>query len=340
MSLEMPQQLPTTPTYDQLTSLADELSRAAPQISRRLAPVRDRVLRQYWERQPGGDQDGHELAIVTAGVPGAGKSTAIRHQQQVNRRYRPIDADSIKDLLLDEAHRFGLLARWESMRLADGGPVRRRELAPLVHPESTAIADLIRSRCLTLGENFIQEGTLNWPKLPDRYATELIAADYKHVDIVTVEVGQENALRQAYTRWQDGRHSNDPRGGRFIPPAAITDMYDTPDSRFSRCVINARKLFQNVDTLQTATWTVTERTTGREHVATYTRQYGTPVTIPTLKQLAAHLDAMGPSDVQQRTGADHSESGSESGEPHGDVWVSEHTRSGRTVTGHWRRRPQ
>lgn len=117
---------------------------------------------------------GVRKAIITAGVPGAGKSTAVHTILGPEAsQYRHVDADVIKDALLDHAVATGLYADLLGRRLADDKPVAPRELAALVHNESTQISDTVRRHVLTSGEPIVIEGTLTWPGLVDTLLTEL-----------------------------------------------------------------------------------------------------------------------------------------------------------------------
>lgn len=108
-------------------------------------------------------EKGAEVAIlVTAGPPGAGKSTHIQQLDLVDRGWRRIDADQIKLKLLTESLQSGRFATQLSTILADGHPIMLNELSSLVHNESVFLADSILLRCLEAGENVVLEGTLSW----------------------------------------------------------------------------------------------------------------------------------------------------------------------------------
>lgn len=187
-------------------------------------------------------------ALVTAGPPGAGKSTMVSEMHLPGTGWRRIDSDDIKVQLLEAARQDGIFDAILSRRLEDGYPIMPNELASLVHNESVFLADLFIERCLDEHENVVIEGTLSWEGLPSRYARLLELNGYSNVTILDVEVDCATALEKAYTRWAEGRVEviNGARhgGGRFTPREAITYLYD-PTGRFSRCNENAVDFFKS-----------------------------------------------------------------------------------------------
>ncbi|EMQ99227.1 zeta toxin family protein [Paeniglutamicibacter gangotriensis] len=175
-------------------------------------------------------EKGAEFAVlITAGPPGAGKSTRIDEFNLVEKGWRKIDADRIKLKLLAEARNSGRFDPQMSTLLADGYPVMLNELSSLVHNESVFLADQIMTRCLEAGENIVIEGTLSWEGRGPYLLEALELHDYRKVVILDVEVELATALEQAYTRWAQGRNATiegrSTEGGRFTLSAAITSMY-------------------------------------------------------------------------------------------------------------------
>lgn len=191
----------------------------------------------------GKPQRDSRVAVVTAGVPGAGKSRAVSEWIDDLDSYRRLDADVIKDDLLKQAVADGIYDDLLSRTLADGRPIAPRELSTLVHAESVAIVDELRKQSLARHENLIIEGTLTWNKHGSVILANLVAADYTDLTILAVEVPREQAQRQASDRWWSVRDAGqDPLGGRFTPPSIIADAY--PDNLpESVCLGNARRLY-------------------------------------------------------------------------------------------------
>lgn len=92
--------------------------------------------------------------------------------------YRSLDADVVKDHLIEQALSDGDYAELLGTELAEGAPLAPRELTALVHDESTALIDQIRRLCLDRGENVLIEGTLWWPGQGPKVYEELVRAQY------------------------------------------------------------------------------------------------------------------------------------------------------------------
>ncbi|ELB94453.1 putative zeta toxin protein [Rhodococcus wratislaviensis IFP 2016] len=189
---------------------------------------RKNVVEQYRSRETPPREA--RSAVLTAGAPGAGKSALLREHVAELYDYRPLDADVVKDFLIEQALTDGIYDDLLDTVLADGARLAPRELAALVHDESTALIDQIRRECLDRGENVLIEGTLRWPDHGPRVFAELVDKNYTSLRIIGVEVPRATAHEQALSRWWEGRRAwcadTAPLGGRFTPPAAIDDCYD------------------------------------------------------------------------------------------------------------------
>jgi hypothetical protein len=186
--------------------------------------VHDELVAARLAAAPSAVSDGTLAVVVTAGPPGAGKSTALARYPEF-AGFRAIDADDFKDDLLVRAQRDGLLDRWTVETLPDERPIAPRELATYVHAESTVIATAYREAAFDRGENVLVHGTLADPQTIDDLLGAFGDADYERLVIVDVEVPQAVAVERALGRWWTGRTSDDPLGGRFVPPAAIGRYY-------------------------------------------------------------------------------------------------------------------
>ncbi len=188
---------------------------------------RKRVIQQYLGLSS--PQVGGRLAILTAGPPGAGKTTLLHTHVPNLGHYRILDADIVKDYLIRQALADGIYDDLLDQELADGHRISPRELAPLVHRESTALIDQIRQICVSRSENIVVEGTLSWNGQGPQVFGELAASGYTSVEVYGVETDRATAHEQALSRWWDGRRrwasGKDPLGGRFLPPAFINMCY-------------------------------------------------------------------------------------------------------------------
>lgn len=193
------------------------------------------------------EKGGRVAVLITAGPPGAGKSTKVDDLGLAGDGWRRIDADDIKRKLLDAALVDGNFGQLFLRRLADGYPIMPNELASLVHNESVFLADRLIERCLEAQENVVIEGTLSWNGLPPRYLRMLSLNDYRQMTILDVEVEMATALEQAYQRWAKGRteaiDGKSNGGGRFTPREAITGIYDASVGVYSVCNKNAVDLY-------------------------------------------------------------------------------------------------
>ncbi len=181
------------------------------------------------------------LAIVTAGPPGSGKTTLLGKQVPTLMHYRILDADVIKDDLIEDALSSGIYNHLLGQKLADGYGISPRELAPLVHKESVRVIEQIRQICVAKGENVVVEGTLTYVRQGEIIYKQLAKWKYSSVEVFGVEIGQAAAHAQALSRWWDGRQrwisKRDRLGGRFMPPGYIDRCYS--GTTHSVCSANA-----------------------------------------------------------------------------------------------------
>lgn len=236
----------------------------------------DQIEERYLARQAGVEREGR-AALLTAGAPGAGKSTAVQQLGLVDDGWRRLDADIVKDDLVQELVAAGDADDVLAVQLVDGRPVMPRELAGLVHAESVLILDRIRDRCLRAGENVVIEGTLVWEPTGRELLDDLTTRAYREVSIVDVEVRREVARAQAVERWWTGRCDLvSDLGGRWVPLAVIDHAYPDPNDRHSACAANARALFDSevVRELPLARLTIVDNTGPEPVTETYERRSG------------------------------------------------------------------
>ena len=231
--------------------------------------LRGEVAREYRAQCPDAPKGGY-AAIITAGVPGAGKSFALN---AIAAGYRRIDPDEIKDILLARLETIGLLDVRHDYGLADGKSVSPAELSNWVHRASTDAADLVRALSMQTGENFVMEGTLSWDKLPDSHVDGLALNDYEELTILDIEVPRRVAVEQSKHRWWSGRRTGRTEygvelGGRFISETAV-EGFDNGPRKASTCAANARKLYDNANKagIQAEVFIISRAADGTEHRA-------------------------------------------------------------------------
>ncbi|WP_369745639.1 zeta toxin family protein [Paenarthrobacter sp. AMU7] len=151
-------------------------------------------------------------AIVLAGPPGAGKSTAQAALIQATRtqpeHWLPINADDFKDELLQQARQDGSYDSYlvpDEVRAleAAGEKFYPRELAALVHTESSILAKKARNEALEAGMNVIIDGTLGNEKQARILLDRLQAAGYD-VLVADVETTQNVSEARTMGRWERG----------------------------------------------------------------------------------------------------------------------------------------
>ncbi|GAA3271647.1 zeta toxin family protein [Paenarthrobacter aurescens] len=218
-------------------------------------------------------------AIITAGPPGAGKSTEVEKLGLTG--YRVIDPDVIKEHLLEKARRDGIFDDLLRLQLEDGRTLLPNELASLVHNESADLANAILRRSIEDGVNVAIEGTFSWPILKDRYLEWLLTGEYSYLTVVNVEVNRDTAISQASERWWGGREkafagTGSLLGGRFTPPEAIDALYTTGAPRASTCNANAVAFFNDprADLFDEVTLYVYDRTGSSDEQSIYVARNG------------------------------------------------------------------
>lgn len=215
-------------------------------VSRRR--TRDDIVEAYLADQTDVNVGRQLLALATAGPPGAGKTSSIDRRHLAGQGWRVLDADVVKDHLLRNAISAGVYEDLLTRQLGDGHQVLPRELATLVHSESTLILDVITETCVDRGENVVLEGTFSWPGLGPRLLTDLASAGYEKFTILDVEVPREITRERALTRWWrgrvDARNGGDELGGRFTPGFVIDALYVSGTAQ-TICGHNARAAFDS-----------------------------------------------------------------------------------------------
>ena len=208
-------------------------------------------LEPYRHPAPGISVGGRS-AVVTAGPPGAGKSTVLADVLDNISAWRRIDADEFKKVLVGHAALHDLSTYGPSLSrvLRDGKPVMPLELAGLFHQESTMLADRALAMVLANGEDVVIEGTLAYPPLAEKYAVSIARAGYDSITIVDLPTPRCVALERAKSRWWEGRLLGG-LGGRFTPSDAFDRMFDA--SGGSLCSVNADALAARAEGLDLET---------------------------------------------------------------------------------------
>ncbi len=179
-------------------------------------------------------------AIVLAGPPGAGKSSVLARvvAEMGSHRadWRVIDADHFKDVLLLQALRDGsyethLLPPAVRALQERGEVFFPRELASLVHEESSQITKLALQQAIARGENLIVDTVLATPDKAVQLGRSLSDAGYT-VTVVQVETSLEISTQRTLDRWRAGYQADLDRprspeqlGGRWVPSVIPQSLF-------------------------------------------------------------------------------------------------------------------
>lgn len=205
-----------------------------PTVSRRRTLLR--LLDEVRDRFP--DAQGERRALVLAGPPGAGKSTARDAVLGAQKpTYVLADADEFKRLLLREAIADGSYERWlmpdalRELERTAGEKFFPLELASLVHEESSFLATTFRNTAIAVGENIVIDSVLSDERSALALGRQLDSAGYT-VSVVDVEVSYALSEQRIRSRWaqdyQAALTGADPLGGRWVPSEYARDVFDGP----------------------------------------------------------------------------------------------------------------
>ena len=200
-------------------------------------------------------------AILLAGPPGAGKTTAqdelFESTGTTADDWRILNADDFKDRVfkraLDDGSYDSRLTPPEvSASEAAGEKVWPRERAALVHEESSIIMKRARDQSVRLGENVIIDGTLSNADAGTKLVKRLEEQGYS-VRIALVDGPRDVTEARVAYRWNRGYESAvngvpDPKdpdlltlGGRWVP-AEVTDALYRDGNDDSICASSAQTI--------------------------------------------------------------------------------------------------
>jgi len=161
-------------------------------------------------------------AVVAGGLGGAGKGTVLKNHAGIERsQYLTLDPDRIKE----EMAARGMMPEVEGL-----SPM---ECSPLVHEESSLVAQSLAKRAYAGGKNVIWDITMSSQTSAERRIDDLRAAGYHQITGIFVDIPVEKSVERAMNRYRNGMelHRNGVGdGGRLVPPPLILAQR-TPDGQ-------------------------------------------------------------------------------------------------------------
>ncbi|MEU5449293.1 MULTISPECIES: zeta toxin family protein [Streptomyces] len=207
--------------------------------------VIQRAVIERFKAEFAGLPRGGSAVLLTAGAPGAGKST-VQHRlgswqnedSELGRLltsahglkvedYVVLDPDEFKRAL----HEAGGMPQLspEQMALSFGRELTPAEMSGLLHRESSYIRDQLQEWARAEGCNLLLDATLANEGAGTKLLGDLARDGYDQRVILSVEVPLETSLAQNASRWQTGRiayeQGADPYGGRMAPQEMIRALY-------------------------------------------------------------------------------------------------------------------
>lgn len=206
---------------------------------------RRRLVREardwYLETYAGGVTLGGTCVVVTAGPPGAGKSSTLSAAVEDVHSRLVIDADIAKEFLARRCVIDGTYANVLSRVLPDGRNVMPMDLSPLLQAMSTEVCNAVRRSALEGSLDIVLESTMSTPAYGERLLLSLAKADCRRLIIVSVETDRATAHERACARWWAGRLDDHELGGRLVSPVAIDASFGSGDA-VGPCRAHAREL--------------------------------------------------------------------------------------------------
>ena len=182
--------------------------------------------------------------VLTAGPPGAGKTTVRELAVADLAHRRVLDSDIAKRYLASWCVEHGLYGSLSTLVLPDGRPLQPLGLAPLLQTVSTEVINAVRHEAFATGEDVVIEATLASPSYGERLLLSLAKAEYTDLLVVSAETTRAEAHERVRDRWWLDRCA-DPLGGRLVGPETV-DLAYAQDDAVSVCRAHAIALVERV----------------------------------------------------------------------------------------------
>jgi predicted kinase len=172
-------------------------------------------------------------AIITGGLPGAGKTTVLAGVAGIDRsQYLVVNPDGIKEQLA-QRHMVPVIPGLSPMEATD-----------LAHEESSYIAKQLALRAYADRKNVIWDITMSNPDTTHGRIRELRAAGYVDVEAIFIDIPVEVSLSRTEARHRkehDAYRAGDGLGGRYIPPDLISAQAHPDASSTNRATFDQAK---------------------------------------------------------------------------------------------------
>jgi hypothetical protein len=186
------------------------------------------IIDALWSKAQNVPREGR--AMIAGGLGGAGKSTVLRGGAGVDQsQFLTINPDDVKE----EMVRRGLVP--------DVAGLSPMEASPIVHEESSHLANMLARRAYAERVNVIWDITMSRRASVEKRITELRDAGYGEVDAVFVDIPVETSVERALSRHRRGMEkfrTGQGVGGRYVPPALIRANASATSSSANREVFD------------------------------------------------------------------------------------------------------
>jgi predicted kinase len=180
------------------------------------AVMQDAIIADLYEAAR--DVPCERRAILTGGLPGAGKSTVLEHYASIDRsQYLTINPDQIKNEMAKRA------------MIPEVAGLSPMETSDLVHEESSYVAKQLALRATASGKNVIWDITMSSRESTESRINDLRAAGYSRVECVYVDIPVDVGIRRSDARHRAGNDSyraGSGLGGRLVPAEVIGSQAD------------------------------------------------------------------------------------------------------------------
>ncbi|OLF05188.1 hypothetical protein BLA60_37365 [Actinophytocola xinjiangensis] len=172
-------------------------------------------------------------ALFTGGLPGAGKTTALNQNQDIDAsQYLVLNSDDAKEKLCEA----GMIPEVEG--------IAPMEAADLIQRESSRIAEMVAERAAAERKNVIWDTTMGSVASVDGKLATLKDAGYQQYSALFLDVPIEVSLERVDQRHREGYEkfrNGDTCEGRHVPERIIKAQIDREYSSANRRVFEERK---------------------------------------------------------------------------------------------------